>query len=107
MSKLYSQSKTFPDNKEILALLKENPTIAPALKNVMPFVALVKSNVELIGESALNLTTNFDEFAILNEALPYLTKSLDLQELTLSEGSKAEGKLREQISPGNPAIQIL
>ncbi|XP_004342431.1 leucyl-tRNA synthetase [Capsaspora owczarzaki ATCC 30864] len=104
-----SSNKTFPaDNKEIMGHLKikETPLLAPHTKNVMPFVAQLKLNYEALGASALDLTTPFDELQLLNDFLPYLLRSSEVQNLAVKSADEADAKTRDSVTPGNPVVNF-
>ena len=105
LRKLYeANNHAFPDNKEVMAIFKDEELIKKHMKKLMPFVAYVKVNLSLYclllnfsllqifilfnvglqervlkeGISAMDLNVPFDETAVLSENLAYLLKSIEV-----------------------------
>lgn len=91
-----------PDNKVIANELGNFPELKKYMKKVMPFVAMIKENVEKIGPRVLDLQLEFDEQAVLMENIVYLTNSLELEHIEVKFASEAEDKVREDCCPGKP-----
>ncbi|XP_033622748.1 leucine--tRNA ligase, cytoplasmic isoform X1 [Fukomys damarensis] len=91
-----------PDNKVIASELGNMPELKKYMKKVMPFVAMVKENVEKMGPRVLDLQLEFDEQAVLMENIVYLTNSLELEHIEVKFASEAEDKVREDCCPGKP-----
>lgn len=72
------QNKGFPDNKVIASEMGKLAELKKYMKKVMPFVAAVKENVTKHGLKALNLTMDFDEKAVLEENMKYLSATLEV-----------------------------
>ncbi|XP_046907784.1 leucine--tRNA ligase, cytoplasmic isoform X2 [Hypomesus transpacificus] len=66
-----------PDNKVIAVELGALPELKKYMKRAMPFVAMIKENLEKNGPKVLDLELEFDERAVLLENLAYLTNSLE------------------------------
>ncbi|KAH0629739.1 hypothetical protein JD844_012055 [Phrynosoma platyrhinos] len=66
-----------PDNKIIASELNSLPELKKYMKRVMPFVAMIKENLEKKGPRVLDLELEFDERAVLRENIVYLTNSLE------------------------------
>ncbi|MBZ3870364.1 Leucine--tRNA ligase, cytoplasmic [Sciurus carolinensis] len=91
-----------PDNKVIANELGNLPELKKYMKKVMPFVAMIKENVEKMGPRVLDLQLEFDEQAVLMENIVYLTNSLELEHIEVKFASEAEDKVREDCCPGKP-----
>jgi len=103
LKKLYDENEQqFPDNKQIMNILKGEDTVKKHMKKLMPFVQHVKKRVETDGPSALNLTVDFDETSVLMENLPYLLKSIELDSIDVKPSTDADEKILEECAPGKP-----
>ncbi|XP_050017932.1 leucine--tRNA ligase, cytoplasmic [Alexandromys fortis] len=91
-----------PDNKVIACELGNLPELKKYMKKVMPFVAMIKENMEKKGPRVLDLQLEFDEQAVLMENITYLTNSLELEHIEVKFASEAEDKVREDCCPGKP-----
>ncbi|XP_076411232.1 leucine--tRNA ligase, cytoplasmic [Peromyscus maniculatus bairdii] len=91
-----------PDNKVIACELGNLPELKKYMKKVMPFVAMIKENMEKKGPRVLDLQLEFDELAVLMENIVYLTNSLELEHIEVKFASEAEDKVREECCPGKP-----
>uniref|UniRef100_A0A8C9PTY2 Leucine--tRNA ligase, cytoplasmic n=1 Tax=Spermophilus dauricus TaxID=99837 RepID=A0A8C9PTY2_SPEDA len=91
-----------PDNKVIANELGNLPELKKYMKKVMPFVAMIKENVEKMGPRVLDLQLEFDEQTVLMENIVYLTNSLELEHIEVKFASEAEDKVREDCCPGKP-----
>ncbi|XP_051019877.1 leucine--tRNA ligase, cytoplasmic [Acomys russatus] len=91
-----------PDNKVIACELGNLPELKKYMKKVMPFVAMIKENMEKKGPRVLDLQLEFDEQAVLMENIVYLTNSLELEHIEVKFASEAEDKVREDCCPGKP-----
>lgn len=91
-----------PDNKVIACELGNLPELKKYMKKVMPFVAMIKENMEKKGPRVLDLQLEFDEMAVLMENIVYLTNSLELEHIEVKFASEAEDKVREECCPGKP-----
>uniref|UniRef100_A0A2K5WNC6 Leucine--tRNA ligase, cytoplasmic n=1 Tax=Macaca fascicularis TaxID=9541 RepID=A0A2K5WNC6_MACFA len=91
-----------PDNKVIASELGSLPELKKYMKKVMPFVAMIKENLEKMGPRILDLQLEFDEKAVLMENIVYLTNSLELEHIEVKFASEAEDKIREDCCPGKP-----
>ncbi|RXN26704.1 leucine--tRNA cytoplasmic [Labeo rohita] len=72
-----SNNGALPDNKVIAMELGAMPELKKYMKRVMPFVAMIKDNLEKNGPRVLDLELEFDERAVLLENIVYLTNSLE------------------------------
>nr|XP_019594675.1 PREDICTED: leucine--tRNA ligase, cytoplasmic [Rhinolophus sinicus] len=95
-------SGKLPDNKIIASELGSLPELKKYMKKVMPFVAMIKENLEKVGPRVLDLQLEFDEQAVLMENIVYLTNSLELEHIEVKFASEAEDKIREECCPGKP-----
>ncbi|KAG8506977.1 Leucine--tRNA ligase, cytoplasmic, partial [Galemys pyrenaicus] len=91
-----------PDNKVIASELSNLPELKKYMKKVMPFVAMIKENLEKMGPRVLDLQLEFDEQAVLMENIVYLTNSLELEHIEVKFASEADDKVREDCCPGKP-----
>ncbi|XP_023698173.2 leucine--tRNA ligase, cytoplasmic [Paramormyrops kingsleyae] len=91
-----------PDNKVILGELSALPELKKYMKRVMPFVAMIKENLQKNGPRVLDLELEFDERAVLLENMVYLTNSLELDQIDVVFASEADDKIREDCCPGKP-----
>ncbi|KAK9406608.1 leucine-tRNA ligase cytoplasmic [Crotalus adamanteus] len=91
-----------PDNKIIASELNSLPELKKYMKRVMPFVAMIKENLEKKGSHVLNLELEFDEQAVLQENIVYLTNSLELEHIELKFASEGDEKIKEDCCPGKP-----
>lgn len=69
---------SFPENKLIAAELAQLEELRKYAKRAMPFVQYIKDKVNEVGISALNLTSDIDEMAVLNENKSYLLQTLNV-----------------------------
>ncbi|XP_061818551.1 leucine--tRNA ligase, cytoplasmic-like isoform X2 [Nerophis lumbriciformis] len=97
-----SNSGVLPDNKVIATELGALAELKKYMKKVMPFVAMIKENLEKNGPRVLDLELEFDERAVLMENLVYLTNSLELDQIDILFASEADDKIREDCCPGKP-----
>ncbi|XP_043077704.1 LOW QUALITY PROTEIN: leucine--tRNA ligase, cytoplasmic-like [Puntigrus tetrazona] len=91
-----------PDNKVIAMELGAMPELKKYMKRVMPFVAMIKDNLEKNGPRVLDLELEFDERAVLLENIVYLTNSLELDQIDVVFASEADDKVKEDCCPGKP-----
>uniref|UniRef100_A0A3Q3X7W3 leucine--tRNA ligase n=1 Tax=Mola mola TaxID=94237 RepID=A0A3Q3X7W3_MOLML len=97
-----SNNGTLPDNKVIASELGALPELKKYMKRVMPFVAMIKENLEKNGPRVLDLQLEFDERAVLVENLVYLTNSLELEQIDILFASEGDDKVKEDCCPGKP-----
>uniref|UniRef100_A0A2K6FMJ9 Leucine--tRNA ligase, cytoplasmic n=1 Tax=Propithecus coquereli TaxID=379532 RepID=A0A2K6FMJ9_PROCO len=97
-----ANSGKLPDNKVIASELGSLPELKKYMKKVMPFVAMIKENLEKMGPHVLDLQLEFDEQAVLMENIVYLTNSLELEHIEVKFASEAEDKVKEDCCPGKP-----
>uniref|UniRef100_A0A8C7VKZ8 Leucine--tRNA ligase, cytoplasmic n=1 Tax=Oncorhynchus mykiss TaxID=8022 RepID=A0A8C7VKZ8_ONCMY len=103
LGKHYKSNKgALPDNKVIAMELGALPELKKYMKRMMPFVAMIKENLEKNGARVLDLELEFDERAVLLENLVYLTNSLELDQIDVVFASEAEDKIKEDCCPGKP-----
>ncbi|NP_001087393.1 leucyl-tRNA synthetase 1 L homeolog [Xenopus laevis] len=91
-----------PDNKIIAMELNALPELKKYMKRVMPFVAMIKENLDKNGTRVLDLELEFDERTVLLENIVYLTNSLELDQIDLKFASDADDKVKEECCPGKP-----
>ncbi|KAM8974469.1 leucine--tRNA ligase, cytoplasmic [Pelodytes ibericus] len=91
-----------PDNKVISTELSSLPELKKYMKRVMPFVAMIKENLEKKGLRILDLELEFDERAVLLENIVYLTNSLELDQIEVKFASEGDEKVKEDCCPGKP-----
>eukprot|EP00624_Nannochloropsis_granulata_P004260 evm.model.NODE_31361_length_2425_cov_17.246597.1 len=105
-----SNASSFPPNT--LVLVKESlaakEQYKKEVKNVMKFAALRQQEVKTLGADALEDALAYDQKAILETNLDYITKSLGLVELSLHDPSDpaAPGPAdkKKTSKPGKPSI---
>lgn len=97
-----SNNGALPDNKVIAMELGAMPELKKYMKRVMPFVAMIKDNLEKNGPRVLDLELEFDERAVLLENIVYLTNSLELDQIDVVFASEADEKVKEDCCPGKP-----
>ncbi|XP_042620323.1 leucine--tRNA ligase, cytoplasmic-like [Cyprinus carpio] len=97
-----SNNGALPDNKVIAMELGAMPELKKYMKRVMPFVAMIKDNLEKNGPRVLDLELEFDECAVLLENIVYLTNSLELDQTDVVFASEADDKVKEDCCPGKP-----
>ncbi|KAG5284752.1 hypothetical protein AALO_G00030090 [Alosa alosa] len=103
LGKYYKSSNgSLPDNKVIAGELGAMPELKKYMKRVMPFVAMIKENLEKSGPRVLDLELEFDERAVLLENIVYLTNSLELDQIDVVFASEADDKIKEDCCPGKP-----
>lgn len=95
-----------PDNKIISVQLGTKEILKKHMKKVMPFVALVRERVNLLGKAAMAVTVDFDEKDILTVNLEYLRNTLDLESLDIcfTDDKTATELMKEEVCPGLPHI---
>ncbi|XP_074068796.1 leucine--tRNA ligase, cytoplasmic isoform X2 [Macrotis lagotis] len=91
-----------PDNKIIAIELGNLPELKRYMKKVMPFVAMIKENLEKTGPQVLDLQLEFDEQGVLMENIVYLTNSLELDHIDVKFAYEADDRIREDCCPGKP-----
>ncbi|KAM4746906.1 leucine--tRNA ligase, cytoplasmic [Rhinophrynus dorsalis] len=91
-----------PDNKVIASELNVLPELKKYMKRVMPFVAMIKENLEKKGPRILDLELEFDERTVLVENIVYLTNSLELDQIEVRFASEGDEKVKEDCCPGKP-----
>ncbi|XP_011609365.2 leucine--tRNA ligase, cytoplasmic [Takifugu rubripes] len=97
-----SNNAALPDNKVIASELGALPELKKYMKRVMPFVAMIKENLEKNGPRVLDLQLEFDEQVVLMENLVYLANSLELEQIDVLFASEADDKVKEDCCPGKP-----
>ncbi|VDK83810.1 unnamed protein product [Litomosoides sigmodontis] len=95
----------FPDNKEISRRLGAMESLKKYMKKVMPFVQLIRENLAIHGESALDTACQFDQKEVLEQNLDYILSSLDLERVTItSTEGEVSANVVEMACPGKPII---
>uniref|UniRef100_A0A3B3BHU8 Leucine--tRNA ligase, cytoplasmic n=1 Tax=Oryzias melastigma TaxID=30732 RepID=A0A3B3BHU8_ORYME len=97
-----SNNGVLPDNKVIAGELGALPELKKYMKRVMPFVAMIKENLEKNGARVLDLELEFDERTVLMDNLVYLTNSLELEQIDVLFATEADDKVKEDCCPGKP-----
>ncbi|KAG7484638.1 hypothetical protein MATL_G00052040 [Megalops atlanticus] len=97
-----SNNGSLPENKVIAGELNAMPELKKYMKRVMPFVAMIKENLEKNGPRVLDLELEFDERAVLLENIVYLTNALELDQIDVVFASEADDKIKEDCCPGKP-----
>uniref|UniRef100_A0A914W357 leucine--tRNA ligase n=1 Tax=Plectus sambesii TaxID=2011161 RepID=A0A914W357_9BILA len=107
LQKIYKENNnSLGDNKEIAVKLGAVPALKSVLKKTMPFVQMVKEQLTLRGSSALNLSSSFDEKAVLSENIDYIRSTLELDdvEVRYTDQAGVDAKIKEDCCPGSPFI---
>ncbi|RUS86732.1 hypothetical protein EGW08_005522 [Elysia chlorotica] len=105
LHKLYeANNSSFPDNKVIAQEFKDKAELKKYMKKLMPFVQVVKENVEKLGLKALALTSEIDEMSVLNTYSVYLASTLELENVVVKTADSADDKVKEDCCPGKPFI---
>lgn len=73
-----------PDNKAVSQELGKKADLKKFMKKTMPFVAFMKERVVTKGLEALDTSLPWDEMAVLQDNLAYITQALDLEVIQLS-----------------------
>lgn len=109
MRKMYDEANgQLPDNKQLAAKLKNCAETKPHMKKVMPFVALLKEQIQQIGmEKALALTSVFDQRKVLETNLKYLIDTSELEDIEIRSSDCGDAKIRDSTSPGKPNIELV
>ena len=81
------------------------------LKNTMQFASFVKSEVEDVGVSALDVQMPFDQKDLLEEIRDYITKQVNVSELDVvklgsDEASHVPDKMADNSTPGKPFLWL-
>ena len=80
------------------------------VKSIMKFASFRKSEVEDVGETALDVRLPFDQKAILSDSLSYIVSQLSLAEVDIIELGGDENDVPERISenvePGKPYLWL-
>eukprot|EP00058_Branchiostoma_floridae_P025970 XP_002611460.1 hypothetical protein BRAFLDRAFT_63907 [Branchiostoma floridae] len=108
LRKMYEENNnSFPENKDIAKVLGGLEELKKYMKKkVMPFVAMVKTNVEKQGTRAMDVTLPFDEKAVLEENMKYLLNTLELDYIQVKFSTEAEEKVKEECCPGKPLSNL-
>jgi leucyl-tRNA synthetase len=99
-----SNGNVWPDDKLIVAALKQNPATDPkdkSNKNVMPFVATLKEEFATRGKSTLNLELPFDEKALFEGEAELIKRNLEIQSVEVSYDEAAA-----KCQPGKPFVSF-
>ncbi|KAF3841076.1 hypothetical protein F7725_006938 [Dissostichus mawsoni] len=103
LGKHYKDNKgALPDNKVIATELGALPELKKYMKRAMPFVAMIKENLEKNGPRVLDLELEFDERTVVMENLVYLTNSLELEQIDVLFATEGDDKVKEDCCPGKP-----
>uniref|UniRef100_A0A0R3S1Y6 leucine--tRNA ligase n=1 Tax=Elaeophora elaphi TaxID=1147741 RepID=A0A0R3S1Y6_9BILA len=98
-------SGELPNNKEISHRLGAVESLKKFMKKVMPFVQLIRENLTIHGESALDIACQFDQKEVLEQNLDYILSTLDLEKITITDVKEAApANVVEMTCPGKPII---
>uniref|UniRef100_A0A0V0G4H9 leucine--tRNA ligase n=1 Tax=Triatoma dimidiata TaxID=72491 RepID=A0A0V0G4H9_TRIDM len=109
LKEMYELSgNNFPENKLIAAELVNMVELSKYVKRVMPFVQYIKDKVASTGISALNLTSEIDEMAVLSENKSYLLQTLNVEEVKLlyTDDPSASENIKQETSPCSPYLKL-
>ncbi|KAM3723058.1 Leucine--tRNA ligase [Dirofilaria immitis] len=94
-----------PDNKKISHHLSATDSLKKFMKKAMPFVQLIRENLAVHGESALDIVCRFDQKEVLEQNLDYILSTLNLERVTIADVKGAlPANLEEMTCPGKPVI---
>ncbi|VDN84808.1 unnamed protein product [Brugia pahangi] len=94
-----------PDNKEISRRLGAIESLKKFMKKTMPFVQLIRENLAIHGESALDIACRFDQKEVLEQNLDYILSALDLESVTITDvRGVVPANVVEMTCPGKPII---
>ncbi|VDO28771.1 unnamed protein product [Brugia timori] len=94
-----------PDNKEISRRLGAIESLKKFMKKTMPFVQLIRENLAIHGESALDIACRFDQKEVLEQNLDYILSALDLESVTITDvKGVVPANVLEMTCPGKPII---
>uniref|UniRef100_A0AAF5PN76 leucine--tRNA ligase n=1 Tax=Wuchereria bancrofti TaxID=6293 RepID=A0AAF5PN76_WUCBA len=94
-----------PDNKEISRRLGAIESLKKFMKKTMPFVQLMRENLAIHGESALDIACQFDQKEVLEQNLDYILSTLDLESVTITDvRGVVPANVVEMTCPGKPII---
>ncbi|KAH9856352.1 leucine-tRNA ligase [Lenzites betulinus] len=108
----YSEEHDKVDDKKVRDLLTTRGLIKD--KRAMPFVQAFKKRMSQFGaQTAFNRSVPFSEVKVLHEILPYLQRTLNLEDAVVQLADDAKQKdvsvltkaLIESAEPGNPAFE--
>ena len=99
-------TNSFP--KDIANRARANEDIVPkgdkkAMQKVMPFLQMVAAEVQERGKAAMSLTTPFNEVDVLTQNLPYIRKTLGLDEVNFVNAGTSDNKMAPISQPGKPS----
>jgi leucyl-tRNA synthetase len=92
----------FQENKEIALKLKNIPELKKYSKKAMPFAQMVKENVQRDGATAMDLTTPFNQLAVLKENLSFLERTVDLFSIDIQSSLDGDDRAKEESVPWKP-----
>ncbi|VBB28703.1 unnamed protein product [Acanthocheilonema viteae] len=94
-----------PDNKEISRRLGAIENLKKFMKKTMPFVQMIRENLAIYGESALDIACRFDQKEVLEQNLDYILSTLDLERVTITNVKEVvSANVVEMTYPGRPII---
>ena len=79
-------------------VLQKTEECKDAKKMLMPFVAMKCTEAVEAGVQALELTVPFDELALLQQSVRYLTKALELT-ISVEPAENGDAKVRRHAGP--------
>lgn len=97
--------KELPDNKEIAQKFAKIAELKKYMKKVMPFAESRKQMFLQQGPQVFEQTSLFDEVAVLQENIAYLTNALELEGLDVKFSDEADlAQVVEECCPLEPTI---
>ena len=113
MQEQYKADTGFPSTfgKDLKAWTGMNVADKKMLKNTMQFASFVKSEVEDVGTSAMDVQMPFDQKDLLDEVKIYVRKQINVSELDVlklgnDEASSVPDKIAENATPGKPFLWL-
>ncbi|CAH1173802.1 unnamed protein product [Phaedon cochleariae] len=101
----FEKNGSLPDNKTLSADFSKMSELKKYMKRVMPFVQTTREKLQQLGVKALALTLEFEEAEVLRKNSPYLSNSLDIEDIVIkfTDDPEASEKMKE-CSPGAPFV---
>ncbi|XP_064636547.1 leucine--tRNA ligase, cytoplasmic-like isoform X2 [Lineus longissimus] len=106
MKSYFTKDGALPDNKVLSSDFRNCADLKKYMKKVMPFVQMVRANLEKKGVKALDTTMEYDEKMILEECMEYLRSTLNLEGLDVKYSDEGTDKIKEECCPGQPFIEF-
>ncbi|VDN53772.1 unnamed protein product [Dracunculus medinensis] len=95
-----------PDNKLVSRQLLSDDSLKKVSKKVMPFVQVIRENLNIHGVSALDTACRFDQAEVLRENSEYILACLELEKFDIADVTlgNVDKSIIEATRPGRPII---